>query len=424
MLAFRARYVFPLDGPPISDGVVAIDHDRIVAVGPSTSTAVQALLPAARDLGSVAILPGLVNAHTHLEFSSLEQPLGSPGMPFTDWIRFVVRSRRERLAASHGDPIAAGIAQSVAAGVTCLGEIASSPWQPPTSLPLEVTQFCEVISFRRDRDDQRFQTAVNAISGEPSETGPTIRWTDTCRPAISPHTPYTVRPELIQKCVELSAQRRIPLALHLAESREELLLLRSGAGPAVQLMEDFGQWDSQEIAPGTRPLDYLKLLAQANRSLVIHGNYLDGEEIQFLAAHRENMSVVYCPRTHAFFQHDPYPLAKMLSAGVNVALGTDSRASNPDLSILAEMRFAAAKHPAVPPAKILEMITSSAARALGRDEELGTLTLGKFADLTFVALPESKSSDPHEQLLDPACRVVATIFRGRGVHGEKLLQSI
>ena len=165
------------------------------------------------------------------------------------------------------------------------------------------------------------------------------------------------------------------------------------------------------------------MLAKSHRALVIHGNYLDDDEIGFLAAHAENMSVVYCPRTHAYFQHDPYPLAKMIAAGVNVAIGTDSRASNPDLSVLADMRFAAKQHPLVPPATLLRMITVNAAKALGRDDEIGTLTPGKFADLAIMKLPRRDAADPHELLFDPDCCILATIFRGSVVHGQSALAS-
>jgi aminodeoxyfutalosine deaminase len=399
---------------------VAIDHDRIVAVGQSSSAAIRDLLPAARDLGDVAILPGLINPHTHLEFSNLQQPLGTPGMAFADWIRFVVRSRRERSTTSQSDPMVRGIAESIAHGVTALGEIASTPWQASDSLPLEITEFCEVICFHRDRDQTRYHTAVAAVE-DASPTPPSIRWTDTFRPGISPHTPYTVRPELIEQCVQLSSRRHIPLALHLAETREELELLRSGSGRLVDLMQEFNQWDGKEIQPNTRPLDYLKMLSHAHRALVIHGNYLDEGEIDFLAAHADRMSVVYCPRTHAFFGHAPYPLAKMLAAGANVALGTDSRASNPDLSILSELQFAATQHSSVSPEILLRLITAGVAKALGRESEIGTLTPGKFADLAIVALPKHNAADPYDLLLDPSGKITATIFRGRAVYVEKWL---
>ncbi len=221
-----------------------------------------------------------------------------------------------------------------------------------------------------------------------------------------------MHPELLTETGRLSAEQKIPLAHHLAESREELELLRHGSGPFVQLLKEFDAWDPDAIPVGSRPLDYLRMLAEAHRALVIHGNYLDDEEIDFLAAHADRMSVVYCPRTHAFFQHDRYPLAKMLAAGVNVAIGTDSRASTPDLNPLAEMRLAAEQHHEVSAEICLRMITAAAAKALGREEEIGTLTPGKFADLAIVQLPDHQAADPHELLFDPQCRAAATIFRG------------
>ena len=192
----------------------------------------------------------------------------------------------------------------------------------------------------------------------------------------------------------------------------------------MPLLEELGAWDPEAIPRGSRPLDYLRIASKAHRALIVHGNYLDREEIEFLAKHAETMSVVYCPRTHDYFRHDPYPLAKMLSAGVNVALGTDSRASNPDLSILAEMRCAAVRQALVPPARLLRMITVDAARALGRDQEIGTITLGKFADLAIMATPRFNGDDPHEVLLETATHVVATVFRGRAVFGERFLMGV
>ena len=119
------------------------------------------------------------------------------------------------------------------------------------------------------------------------------------------------------------------------------------------------------------------------------------------------MSVVYCPRTHDWFAHRAYPLEKMLAAGATVALGTDGHGSSPDLSVFAEMRFAALRHPAVPRADILRMATLGGARALGRETELGSLAPGKQADLAIVALPDRVADDPHELLFDPAASVVA-----------------
>ncbi len=156
-------------------------------------------------------------------------------------------------------------------------------------------------------------------------------------------------------------------------------------------------------------------LAQAQRALVVHGNYLDDEEIAFVAEHRDRLTVVYCPRTHAFFGHPRHPLPKLLTAGAAVAIGTDSRASNPDLSLLAELRLVAAKFAEISPAKVLELGTLGGARALGSGDESGSLEQGKFADLAVVALPVGPDHDPYRLLFGSRLPVVGTMFRGHWV---------
>jgi cytosine/adenosine deaminase-related metal-dependent hydrolase len=405
MIALRARYVFPVAGLPIRDGIVAFEGDRILAVEEQSSPSVRDFAEAAEDLGNVAILPGLVNSHTHLEFSDLREPLGTRGMTFPDWIRLVVQHRRGRASTwTFLRRITVGLDESSLFGATAIGDVTSQWWDVNSQKGVGITQFLEQIGLRR-----------GSLVGELPRLLAVNESTATVHNGLSPHAPYTVHPELMGMCARLSAHHKFPLAHHLAESREELQLLRSGDGPFVKLLQDLGAWDPDAIPRGSSPLDYLKMLAEAHRALIIHGNYLDEEEIGFIALNRNRMSVVYCPRTHDYFQHDPYPLAKMLAAGINVAIGTDSRASSPDLSPLAEMRFAAKKHPLVSPPTLLKMITSNAARALGRDQEIGTIESGKFADFAIIKLPGHDAADPHELLLDPSCSVRGTIFRGQQV---------
>jgi cytosine/adenosine deaminase-related metal-dependent hydrolase len=123
------------------------------------------------------------------------------------------------------------------------------------------------------------------------------------RPGLSPHAPYTVSPQIVQSVCQLSAAERFPVAMHLAESREELELLATHRGRLVEVLQSLSAWHPEALPMGLRPLDYLQWLATAQRALVIHGNYLASDEIEFLAGHHEQMSVVYCPRTHAYFAH-------------------------------------------------------------------------------------------------------------------------
>nr|MBC8218455.1 amidohydrolase family protein [Planctomycetota bacterium] len=214
--------------------------------------------------------------------------------------------------------------------------------------------------------------------------------------------------------VRMSAADGFPIAMHLAESREEIELLGSRSGRFVDFLHQLGAWEPDNFPPNGRPLDYLKALAEAHRALVVHGNYLDDEEIAFLARRADRMAVVYCPRTHAYFQHREHPLPKLLASGATVALGTDGRASSPDLSVLAEMRFVARVFPSIGPETVLRLATLSGARALGLDDRLGTIEPGKRADLAVIALPDREPADPHELLFDSDLSVIATWHRGKG----------
>lgn len=407
--ALRARYVFPVAQPPLADGVVTIADGRIVAVGENVSGR------PVHDLGQVALLPGLVNAHTHLEFSDLPQPIGWPGLPFPEWIRQVVVHRRGAAAMDDGREerrratVVGGLEESLRHGTTAVGEIATGPW-PAASSPWRpwATVFLELLGLSAERTASLLQAARDHVAARPAAGQ---GW----RPGLSPHAPYTVRLDLLAEVCRLSADRSLPVAMHLAESAEELELLRSGSGSFVGLLQDLNAWDPNAIPPGRRPGDYLELLATAHRALVIHGNYLTPGEIDFVAARRDRMSVVYCPRTHAYFQHPDYPLAAMLAAGVKVALGTDSRASNPDLDVLAEWRYVCEHHSQVAPADSLRMATQNGALALGLGDAAGTLTVGKRADLTVVALRDYAAHDPHELLLDPQAAIVQTYVAGEPV---------
>ena len=381
--SIRARWVFPVNDAPIRDGVVRMEGDRIVAVERGRAG------EGARDRGNVAVLPGFVNAHTHLELSGIDAPLGYPGIPFVEWIGLVVRNRGTG-DYDAGEALRRGLAECGDAGTAAVGDIV----QPSSDVlegSISVTAFLELIGPTKSRAEDALRVAADHVGAGQGRGGRLV--------GLSPHAPYSIRPELLEGACRLSREHRIPIALHLAESREEMQLLGEGAGPFRELLERLDAWDPGVQHPGRRPLDYLEVLAEADRALVIHGNYLKSDEIKFLAERRDRMNVVYCPRTHAWFGHDPYPLESILEAGVNVALGTDSRASSPDLNMLEEMRAVTARHPTVPGEKIVEMGTLAGAKALGIDGEYGTLGVGKSARLAIVDLPASESDDPYELLL-------------------------
>jgi cytosine/adenosine deaminase-related metal-dependent hydrolase len=318
-----------------------------------------------------------------------------------DWLPLATaerRGRRPTVAVS----IAAGVRESVEAGVCVIGEIATAePAAYEFDAPVWLTPFLEVIGFSRARADSVFAALLERIAAMP--LGANL--------GVSPHAPYTVSPALLRRIVELACERHLPVTMHLAECGDEREFLDSGTGPFQRFLDELSMWDPDAIPRGSRPLDYLRMLVDAPRALVIHGNFLGREEHDFLAAHAERMTLVYCPRTHVFFGHPPYPLAELLAAGVRVALGTDSRASNPDLSVWNEMRHVARTHPEVSPESILQMGTLAAAQALGVDSDVGSITPGKLANLVAIPLPAGSLAE----LLAAAGKPATIWLRGREI---------
>jgi cytosine/adenosine deaminase-related metal-dependent hydrolase len=259
--------------------------------------------------------------------------------------------------------------------------------------------FHEAIGFSAARVESALADVERRLAAGPARAG------------VSPHAPYTVHPRLVERLVELARARGAAVAMHLAESREELQLLATGDGPFRELLEERSMWDGGTIPRGWRAMDYLHRLAAAPRALVVHGNYLAADEIEFLGGRHETMSVAFCPRTHAYFEHERYPLDTMLRAGVRVALGTDSRASNPDLSLLRDVRFAAAQFPGVSPEAWVRMATLEGARALGREPEVGSLGVGKRADM--VALAWESEDDPYRAVAEDTAWPVGVWIAGK-----------
>ncbi len=326
-------------------------------------------LPGAVDLGNVGIIPPLVNAHCHLEFSQLRQPLTRPQL-FSKWIGETMRTRRENQDVSAS--IRNGLEESSRAGVGVVAEVKTQPWDGyphEEENPSEVILFQEVIGLTDEAvASQREQIQIFMTQAGDSRFG------------LSPHAPFTVRPDLLDYCVQVARKHDLPLMMHLAETQAELELLAAGSGELVEMLRQFGMWSEEMYPTGTKPLDLLKILSQAPRVLLAHCNYLDEEEIKFLGDH-PHMHVVYCPRTHRYFGHSEHPWQSMRESGVNVALGTDGRGSNPDLSIWNEVLFLGDQFPDVEIQALLEMVTVNGAKSLGMET---TIKIGAAANWTVL----------------------------------------
>lgn len=394
---YRARWLVPVSSPAIENGWVRVRNGRVAEIGHGKPPHPH------QDLGDVAILPALVNAHTHLEFSDLQVPIGTPGMPLPTWIGRVIAHRAEanQSLENRTASLLAGLAESQAAGVGLIGEIATRPWleeswrvrssetvdKQPRTGP-DVIRFAEVLGFSAAAQQHAQQwgeslvgstVAVNAAAEPAQRTSVTTSWFA----GYSPHAPYSTPLEVVRWAVEQAAQRRLPVAMHLAESLEELELLNSGEGLFREVLTRVGVW-REGLFPQPRGIgEYLEILAMAPRSLVIHGNYLTNSEIDSIA-NQPQMTIVYCPRTHHYFRHAEYPLLAMLERGAGVVLGTDSRASNPCLSIWQEAVFVANNFAGLAPERLLRMITQDAAIALGQPN-YGTIAVDQPA--RFIKVP-------------------------------------
>jgi aminodeoxyfutalosine deaminase len=407
---YRAHWVWS-GGRWLESGRITLAGRRIIAVGTER-------VAGEIDLGDQIILPGLVNAHTHLEFSGLTAPLPYEHT-FASWIRHVVQWRRGQTDESARTALQQGIAESARAGVSLLGEIATREWDEPAALDVskldltypslqrpQIVVFDEVLGLKPEAVAPQMSDARRHIrvgSTRPADAVLTHRgqidWRPSWTAGLSPHAPYSISRELFAEVLDLATQWRCPVAMHLAETQEELELLSSGTGPLVDLFTDWGLWSPGQRAAFRTPLEVLQQLSTLPRVLVIHGNYLNTKELDLLAG-KDQFSVVYCPRTHSYFQHDRYPLAELLQRGIRVALGTDSRASNPDLNLLPEVRHIAQRHPEIAPSTLLEMATRHGAEALGLGHAVGRIAPGWRAD--FCVLPIAPSlRDPFEAVLAP-----------------------
>jgi cytosine/adenosine deaminase-related metal-dependent hydrolase len=388
-VALTARYVFPVSGPPLERGLVVIDGDRALALRRGQHTP-------DFDCGDAAIVPGFVNAHTHLDLTGA-RGLVSPSPDFTGWLRQVIAYRAGRSKDEVERDISAGIRECARYGTTLVGDIAHEglSTDPLLAAPLRSVVFRELIGLTADGVARTYEG---------------FRWwrdafpeSENCKPGVSPHAPYSVAESLYVR----TTISGLPLATHLAETQAEAELLEPRIGPFVPFLQELGVWEPQALAPSTRHV--LDLVESSPRGLIVHANFLSPDVTI------SHASVVYCPRTHAAFGHPPHPFREFLASGVRVALGTDSLASNPDLDVLAEARFAHSQYPDVSGETLLRMATLSGAEALGFADVTGSFAVGKSADLAIVELPRREAADPHELLFASDSPVLATIFRGRRV---------
>lgn len=367
---------------------MAIDDGRIRSVG-------SASVASAANLGRVAILPALVNAHTHLELSYLHGRV-PPGRGFNDWVRTLMALRRSGPDSSDPliiDAARAAIQQARAAGTGLFGDVTNTLVTAALFREAGVAAqvFHELTGFNVADPHARVRQArarAEATGGDQNGV----------RISIAPHAPYSVSPELFMAVrSDLDAHTHSVSSVHLCESADEVELIRHGTGAARSMLEDLGAWTDEWRVPGVSPVTYLSNMGFLDsRTLVVHGVQFDADDLRNLKG--MDATVVSCPRSNRHVGVGSPPLEAFVESGVNLAFGTDSLASVGDLNMFAELAEARRLAPRVPARRLLEIATLGGARALGFQRDYGTIEPGKEPALITVRIPEGVS-DVEEYLV-------------------------
>jgi cytosine/adenosine deaminase-related metal-dependent hydrolase len=396
MTTFRASWILPVTDEPIRDGFVSVEDGRITAVGAGAP-------PDAIDLGHVAVLPALVNAHTHLELSYLRDKV-PPKHTFLDWIRPLMAARREY--PDPADPVILqaarrAIDEARASGTGLLGDISNTlvtlPLLLEAGMPGRI--FFELLGFTVADPIGRVaesRARINDAIVEAGLCGPPAD--EYVRVSLAPHAPYSVSPALFGAIrADLDADAHGVSSVHLAESPDEVEFLARGAGNWPALLRELGAWNETWKPPAQSPVEYLSDIGFLDsRVLAIHAVQCSGDDLARLRA--VGATVVSCPRSNRHVGVGDPPIEAFYTTGVRVAFGTDSLASVDDLNLFGELAAARRLAPRVPARDLLRSATLCGARALGFGDTMGSIETGKEASLIAVRLPEG-GSDVEEYLL-------------------------
>ena len=407
-MMLRARIVVPVSRPPIEDGVVCLSGDRIVWVGRRAEVAASHSYGEETDLGETILLPGLINAHCHLDYTGMAGQI-SPPKNFTDWIKSMVALKSswslEEFAVSwrRGAEMLLRTGTTTVADIEAVPELIPSAWQ---STPLRVISFRELLNVKsRQPAAEIVERAVNDWLGLPEAQG---------RVGLSPHAPYSTSPELLELAARAAHRRNWRLTTHVAESEQEFEMFMYRQGAMFDWLK--GQRDMSDCGHGS-PVQHLERGGCLDENLLAaHVNYLWRHDAGVLG--RNRVSVAHCPRSHDYFRHLRFPREDLEGAGVNLCLGTDSLATTRkerdqqlELNLFAEMQMLAAKSPELAPEKILRMATVNGAQALGRKRELGELSPNALADV--IAIPfAGPEQEVFEAIVHHTGEVAASMIGG------------
>ena len=391
MTRYHAAWIVPITAPPIRRGWVEVVDGVVAALGSDEPRPRRMPAGGAIHLDSKVILPGLVNAHTHLELSGLRGSV-PPAQTMPAWARQVMAYQEGARTLEDEAALRAAVGELRRAGTALVGDVSNTL---ASVGPLEESSIYAVVF----REVLGFDVADGEVLVKRLRTEIAQNRRDQVRLVPAAHAPYSVAPALFVALRGAVTDGRLPgpLSVHLAESLEELEFLRSGTGPWRAILEEHGRWNPRWHPPREGPVEYLERLGWVKcDTLAVHGVHLTRAELNRLA--RAGATLVTCPRSNVWTGAGVPPETLFYTSGVRLAVGTDSLASTPDLNLFAEIAEIRRLAPAVSASAVLETATLQGATALGFGDELGAIEPSRRAALIAVELP-GPIDDVEEYLL-------------------------
>jgi 5-methylthioadenosine/S-adenosylhomocysteine deaminase len=431
---YCARWVLPISSPPIADGAIAVAGSQIIRVGTRVALAEEFSQATVRDFGESAIIPGLINAHSHLELTAMRGFLEDEESDFFAWLKKLTVARLERMTTDDLNVSAAwGACEAARAGVTCVADASDSAFESISALRdvgLRGIVFQESFGPDPRLAKENFEKLKAKVARLRE------RETDLVQSGVSPHAPYTVCAPQLELISRFALDERLPLMMHAAETRMELSLLREGRGPFADGLQSRGiEWH----APGVSTIQYLNDHGVlATHPLLAHCIHVDEADLETLK--QTETRVAHCPKSNAKLGHDRAPFSQFLQKGIAVGLGSDSVASNNTCDLLEEARFALLlarttvgeslvnpqghqHRDSLSADEVLRTATVGGARALGMSGQTGALKAGMQADFAVVSLDgphQVPTYDPVSTLIFASSGrdVILTVVAGREVYRE------
>jgi aminodeoxyfutalosine deaminase len=409
-MILRARTILPVSRPPIENGAIAIFGNKIRAAG--SWPELKSNFPGEEifDLGEVVLLPGLVNAHCHLDYTDMAGQLPPP-KTFTDWIPLIMAAKSAWTYSDYARSWLNGAKMLLRTGTTAVADIEAVPDLLPEAwdaTPLRVFSFLEMTGIHtRHEPKEILRETVEKID---SLSHPR------CRASLSPHAPYSTLPELLKLSAGIARKKNWRITTHIAESGQELEMFMDARGKMFDWLARSHR-DNSDCGLGSSVQHAHRCGLLGENLLAVHVNCLARGDAGLLGENR--VHVVHCPRSHDYFRHPSFLHKRLAKAGVNLCLGTDSLATvrkagkeKLELNMFEEMRAFAAKNKKVPASEILRMATINNARALGLDGKIGGLSEKAFADL--IAIPfDGKIADIYDAVLHHPSTVAASMIDGQ-----------